>query len=103
MTPEAPQLLWSPSPQRRARANLTRYQQWLGMGEASYAELWQWSVTELERFWSSICEFCDVRFDVAAPRVLGARAMPGAEWFPGATLSYAAHIFRDKDDGDLAL
>ena len=25
-------------------------------------------------------------------------AMPGAEWFPGAELSYAEHIFRDKPD-----
>ena len=25
--------------------------------------------------------------------------MPGAEWFPGARLYYAEHIFRDRDDG----
>ncbi len=32
-------------------------------------------------------------------RVLGRREMPGAEWFPGATLNYAEHIFRGRDDG----
>ena len=35
--------------------------------------------------------------------VLGARAMPGAEWFPGARLSYAEHIFRGKDDAATAI
>ena len=28
--------------------------------------------------------------------------MPGAEWFPGARLSYAEHIFRGKDDAAIA-
>ena len=31
-------------------------------------------------------------------RVLGEREMPGAQWFPGARLSYAEHVFRDRDD-----
>ena len=35
--------------------------------------------------------------------VLGRREMPGAEWFPGARLNYAEHIFRGKADGDLAV
>jgi acetoacetyl-CoA synthetase len=29
--------------------------------------------------------------------------MPGAEWFPGARLSYAEHIFRDRDDDAVAI
>ena len=29
--------------------------------------------------------------------------MPGAEWFPGARLSYAEHVFRDRDDAALAI
>jgi acetoacetyl-CoA synthetase len=29
--------------------------------------------------------------------------MPGAEWFPGARLNYAQHVFRHKDDGEVAL
>ena len=35
--------------------------------------------------------------------VLGRREMPGAEWFPGARLNYAQHIFRGKADGDVAV
>jgi acetoacetyl-CoA synthetase len=29
--------------------------------------------------------------------------MPGAEWFPGARLNYAEHLFRGRDDGALAI
>src|SRR2546423_2777916 len=29
--------------------------------------------------------------------------MPGAEWFPGAEVSYAAHIFRDRGDDEIAI
>src|SRR5206468_11704170 len=36
-------------------------------------------------------------------RVLGRSEMPGAEWFPGARLSYPQHLFRDKDDDALAV
>ena len=36
-------------------------------------------------------------------RVLGSRAMPGAEWFPGARLNYAEHVFAGKTDSALAL
>ncbi len=80
---------------------MTRYQRWLaehrGVRTEGYDELWQWSVDEIEAFWSSICEFLDLRFETPAQRVLGRREMPGAEWFPGARVSYAEHIFRGRD------
>ncbi|MEY2441573.1 MAG: acetoacetyl-CoA synthetase, partial [bacterium] len=69
----------------------------------TYAELWRWSVRDIEGFWASIAEYFDVRF-VQAPRaVLGSRQMPGTQWFPGSTLSYPEHVFRGHDDGDVAI
>jgi acetoacetyl-CoA synthetase len=103
----SPELLWQPSPEQVERATLTRYQQWLertkGLRFGTYDELWRWSVTELEQFWQSITEFFDVRFSELPQGVLGRREMPGAEWFPGARVNYAEHIFRDKDPAALAL
>jgi acetoacetyl-CoA synthetase len=96
-------VLWRPSQEQIERATLTRYADWLGRGGAEYRELWQWSVDDLEGFWTSICEFCDVRFEERSDRVLESREMPGAEWFPGSRLSYAEHVFRGKDDSALAL
>ena len=104
---ETPEVLWKPSPEQIERATLTRYQLWLeethGLRFDTYAELWRWSVADLEGFWSSICEFFEVRFEVPAARVLGRRGMPGAEWFPGAQVSFAEHAFRGKDDDQVAI
>ncbi len=102
-----PVLLWSPSEERIERATLTRYRRWLeetrGLRFGDYGELWRWSVDELEAFWESIVEFFGVRFEVPADRALADRSMPGAQWFPGSSLSYAEHVFRDKDAEKVAI
>ena len=91
-------LLWEPSAQLLADAEITRYRRWLeaerGLGFAGYQDLWTWSVGELEPFWASIWDYFNVRASRPYERVLASRSMPGAEWFPGAELSYAEHVFR---------
>jgi acetoacetyl-CoA synthetase len=101
------ELLWTPSGERVERATITRYQDWLsrerGLTFDDYAALWQWSVDDIDGFWSSIAQFFDVRFEQPGSAVLGERSMPGASWFPGSRLSYAEHIFRGRDDDAVAL
>ncbi len=101
-----PEVLWTPSEERIERATVTRYQKWLGetrdLHFGGYNELWQWSVDDLEAFWSSIVEYFDVQLPGASD-VLGRSEMPGAEWFPGAKVNFAEHIFRGKDDDDVAI
>jgi acetoacetyl-CoA synthetase len=74
---------------------LARFLDWLraerGLEFASYRELHAWSASDLDGFWSAIAEFFAVRFHTRPTAVLGRREMPGAEWFPGATLNYAEH------------
>src|SRR5579862_2014699 len=107
VTAVAPEILWTPSEERIERATLTRYTEWLaserGLRFESYQELWRWSIDELETFWGTIAEFCDVRFSTEPKAVLGSSAMPGAEWFVGGRLNYAEHIFRDRDPSGLAI
>ena len=95
-----PPIVWTPSPERIASATITRYREWLnetrGLELEDYADLWQWSVDELEDFWASIWEFFEVEASEPYERVLTTREMPGAEWFPGARLSYAEHVFRGR-------
>lgn len=79
-----------------AGSGIGKYAAWLasrGRRFASYQELWSWSVSDLEGFWSSIWE----HFEVAGVRgdvVLSDRSMPGARWFPGSTVNYAEQILR---------
>src|SRR5271154_6119818 len=99
-------LLWAPSASRLEQAQLTHYLRWLaqrGRRFESYAELWQWSIDDLEGFWGSVWEYFDVRASQPYERVLGRRAMPGAEWFPGARLNFAEHALRHERAGADAL
>src|SRR5919198_6706302 len=88
------QLLWEPSPEAIERARMTDYMRGLGRGFETYDELWRWSVDDLEGFWGSLWDYFEVQASRPYGRVLGRREMPGAEWFPGAELSYAEHVFR---------
>ncbi|MEU5191479.1 acetoacetate--CoA ligase [Streptomyces klenkii] len=105
----SPEPLWSPGPERIARAQVTRFQQWAaerhgapaavpGDPAASYAALHRWSVDELETFWQAFTAWSGVRFSHPYERVLADPAMPGARWFPGATLNYAEHALRAAED-----
>ncbi|HWD64744.1 MAG TPA: acetoacetate--CoA ligase [Solirubrobacteraceae bacterium] len=99
----AHEILWTPGPERVAKATVTRYRQWLaethGVETEDYEALWRWSVDDLEGFWGSIAEFFQLRFSHPPARVLGRREMPGAEWFPGGEISYAEHIFSGQAGG----
>jgi acetoacetyl-CoA synthetase len=94
-----PTLLWEPPPDMVERALMTRYLR--ERGTRDYDELWRWSVDDLEGFWASLWDFFGV--SGGYERVLGSAEMPGAEWFPGARVNYAQHLFRGKDDGAVAI
>jgi acetoacetyl-CoA synthetase len=100
-------LLWTPSPERIAASNVTRYAAWLkqtrGLELAGYGDLWQWSITETDAFWQSIWDYNDIMSETAPTAVLGRREMPGADWFPGARLNYAEHVLRNERPGEIAL
>ncbi|HEY5710065.1 MAG TPA: AMP-binding protein, partial [Solirubrobacterales bacterium] len=102
MSGAAPEKLWEPSAELVERSRLREYMRWLeaerGLKLDTYDELWRWSVTDLEAFWSSIWDFFGVQADGGYERALGSREMPGAEWFAGTTLNYAEHVFAGKDD-----
>jgi acetoacetyl-CoA synthetase len=107
MAAESSPILWEPSPALIDSCTMTRFMQWLesenGFAAASYDELWQWSVDELEAFWSAVWRFFGVVADGVAEPVLASRTMPGAEWFPGVRLSYAEHVLREGADAELAI
>src|SRR6266511_1270504 len=72
-------------------------------GFADYHALWRWSVAEIDEFWASLWDWFEIEAARPYERVLGRREMPGAEWFPGAELSYVQHMFRRHDDEAVAL
>jgi acetoacetyl-CoA synthetase len=84
------------------------YLRWLrterGRSFGAYDELHRWSVTDLDAFWKSIWDYFGVRAHTEPTAVLGERRMPGAQWFPGATLNWAEHaVGAWRDPSGLAL
>lgn len=97
-------VLWTPPADVRERSRIGDYLRWLsaerGLNFADYDALWQWSVTDLEGFWRSIWDYFQVIAHTEPESTLASRAMPGAQWFPGATLNYAEHVLRMPGVGD---
>ncbi|WP_440533336.1 acetoacetate--CoA ligase [Variovorax sp. YR566] len=90
--------LWTPTPARKERALITRFEAWLdrerGLRFENYEALWQWSVTDLEGFWSAVLAFFELPLQAPYKRVLSGEDMPGARWFEGARLNLVDQVFR---------
>ncbi|MGW0212918.1 acetoacetate--CoA ligase [Micromonospora chokoriensis] len=91
-------MLWAPPADVRERSRIGGYLRWLrehrGLDFADYDALWRWSTTDLDAFWRSIWDHFEVIAHTPPTATLAERAMPGARWFPGATLNYAENVLR---------
>jgi acetoacetyl-CoA synthetase len=94
--------LWTPDKQTIENSRVSHYTKWLaGRGvtlpDADYHALWEWSVSQPGEFWDSVWDYFEVRGDRGDGPALGDASMPGARWFPGATLNYARNALRAAD------
>ena len=101
MDTDLPEVLWTPDPAVARTSAIAQFARFVrerrlaGIDELDYRSLHAWSVEDLDAFWAVAAEFLGVRFHAAPRAALGSRAMPGTEWFPGATLNYAEHALTD--------
>ena len=74
------------------------YRDWLketrGLAFADFEAMRRWSVTDIDAFWQSVWDYFDLRSPTPHSAVLADRKMPGALWFPGASVNYARQVFR---------
>ncbi|WP_133917242.1 acetoacetate--CoA ligase [Streptomyces sp. NBC_00582] len=94
---------FTPDPQTAAASRIAEFARRQGIAPDDYAALHQWSVTDLEGFWGAVWEYFDIDADTPYEQVLAEERMPGARWFPGATLNYAHHALRNLADEDVAI
>ena len=108
MSHSADQQIWTPSPERIARASLTRFMHEHAPDLGGYADLYRWSVSHAEDFWAAVWRFVGIvaeqRPGLPWDRVLvgGERMAPpdpikGPRWFPGARLNFAENLLRFRD------
>jgi len=100
--------LWTPPPDRVARANLTAFiatvRREYRADVADYRSLYRWSITSPERFWPAVWRFCGVipaeqadDAGVGLDRMAPPDPVRGPSWFPGARLNFAENLLRQRD------
>mgnify|MGYP000143099831 FL=1 len=102
--PIAERPLWVPDAGRIAAANITAFarkaeSRW-GRSLPDYAALHAWSVGEPAEFWTSVWESGEVRGSMGRVVLEDGDRMPGARWFPEASLNFAENLLRSRDDTD---
>lgn len=97
--------LWQPSQAQVDGAEMTRFRKrveadW-GVELSDSRALWEFSVTELEKFWTSVWDDAGIIAETRGERVLvDGDKMPGAKWFPDARLNFAENLLRNRGDGE---
>ncbi|PCR94765.1 acetoacetate--CoA ligase [Pseudomonas fluorescens] len=95
--------LWQPDAKRIARSRMDGFRRFINQRHHlhldDYPALHQWSIDQREAFWQAIVDFFGICFHTQPDAVLReGLQMPGAEWFPGATLNFAEHLLSRRDD-----
>jgi acetoacetyl-CoA synthetase len=85
---------------------ITLYRKWLAeqrsLSFAGYEDLRQWSIRDIDGFWTSIWDYFGLQSPTPYRAVLAERKMPGAVWFPGASVNYAQQVFRHVEAAEAA-
>ena len=96
------QALWSPTARRALQANINRFMQLIrherDPGVVDYRSLYQFSIESPKAFWRAVWEFCGVVGSAGKITVEKFERMPGAVWFPDASLNFAENLLRYRDD-----
>lgn len=99
--------LWEGSKDFKKNSHLFHYQKWLAQNHTlefnNYHDLWQWSIEHVEDFWETIWDYFKVIYHNPYKKVLSKETMPDCNWFEGATLNYAEHIFRSYNPDQTAI
>jgi acetoacetyl-CoA synthetase len=95
--------LWRPSHARVADANLTRFMRCVGARRGlqlrDYDEVYAWSLSSPDAFWTELARFADVRATWGTGPVLeNPTTMPGARFFADTQLNFADNLLRYQDE-----
>ena len=94
--------LWQPSVAAMAASNMTALmrlaERKYGARIEDYADLHRWSLREPENFGRALWEFCGIIAEYQGGRVIEhPNRMPGARWFPDASMNFAENLLRRRD------
>jgi acetoacetyl-CoA synthetase len=94
--------IWQPTTPRCAASNMQRFidANRSHFRSDDYAALYDWSIESPDEFWAAVWRFCEVKSATPYDSVLrDASLMPGAKWFEGAKLNFAANLLEHDATG----
>lgn len=97
------ELLWTPSQERINNSNAIHFMKQIreknGFDGATFHDLWRWSVTNTEAFWSAVWDFGGVVGDKCSDRVSNGRERFWEHrFFPDAKLNFAENLLKRQDN-----
>ncbi|HEY2817627.1 MAG TPA: AMP-binding protein, partial [Casimicrobiaceae bacterium] len=97
--------LWTPSLARVDTAIITDFARVHGFAPSDYHRLWRWTIDRRDTFWRALWDYAKVIGEPGDRILVDGDRMPGARWFPDASLNYAQNLLerRPEDDPDDAL
>jgi|SRR5271156_1389499 len=95
--------LWAPSQEAIQSAHMTRFMRAVaaetGTSLSSFKDLYEWSINDLETFWSCVWDYCGViGHKGPPPYMIPSAKMWGTQFFPQGSLNYAENLLRRRDD-----
>ena len=85
--------VWIPSPARIEAAAITDFARTVARTPATdFQALWRWSIDHKETFWRGLWDYTGVIGDPGARTLIDGDRMPGARWFPDASLNFAQNL-----------
>ena len=97
------EIIWQPSNKSKKSSNLSRFiklvnQRYSQSIKTEYQDIWNWSVNNIESFWSLIWDFTEIKGIKGNKISENLGLMPGTKFFPEAKLNYAENLLRTPDD-----
>ncbi len=90
--------IWTPTPQSSQNSDLALFMRSLGKDGQNYQQFWQWSVDHMEDFWSAFWDYAGIIGTKGNRILVDGDKMPGAHFFPDASLNYAENMLKKRDD-----
>ena len=98
-----PEIIWQPSSESKKSSNLYRFIEFANHRysqsiNTEYQDIWDWSVNNVEKFWSLMWDFSEIKGSKGTKITENYGRMPGARFFPDAKLNYAENLLRAADN-----
>lgn len=96
------ELLWSPSKEKISNSNITKFISFISEKErltfSDYHQLYDWSINNIEKFWTYVWEFSGIKYKKKFDIVLIDKGIKDSKWFVGSEINFAENLLRFDDD-----